>query len=43
MEGYVMQNKLLNNEILELANLRQIDAEKLQTFRDRVSDNHMEQ
>nr|CAB3266837.1 TBC1 domain family member 2B-like [Phallusia mammillata] len=35
-EGYMMQNRLLNNEILELASLRQMDAGRLETMHDKV-------
>ncbi|CAK8677308.1 unnamed protein product [Clavelina lepadiformis] len=36
VDGYTMQNKFLNNEILELSNLRQVDAKRLQSLQDKV-------
>ena len=37
LDGYMMQNKLLNNEILELSKLRHLDAKKMQSLLDKVS------
>ncbi|XP_078484325.1 TBC1 domain family member 2B-like [Ciona intestinalis] len=37
LEGYTVQNKFLNMEILELANLRQLDTRKIKMLRDKCS------